>query len=297
VGIPLPTVPGSSSLPRLARSRRWLATLTLLASLAAGCGGGQAVASRTAAPPKTSSTAHATGTTPSSNASATPTSYCDAQDTTIPGAAAFLTGGPQPSNLTAVQQAWLQMQSSMVPACSEIVPDATVVQTKNLTNGELSDAAFKTWVTEDQEWWTLAEWAGQHDQPDFVTYLLGGTGDTFTSFLRAGGKVVDSRPCEYASKYDAVSVTAEQMSDLTVNRLTSAGVVFVGAAVGPCTSTWTASDGTVTNKGLAAEQEGRELDVTTTQTNAALGQFLVVNDSWDQGDDTTADSIVAQVGI
>jgi hypothetical protein len=87
------------------------------------------------------------------------------------------------------------------------------------------------------------------------------------------------------------------MSDLTVNRLTNAGVVFVGAAIGPCTSTWTASDGTVTNKGLAAGQEGRELDVTTTHTNAALGQYLVVNDSWDQGDDATADSIFSLVGI
>src|ERR1035441_3388995 len=110
VGTSLPYPPGSSSLPRLARSRRWLATLTLLASLAAGCGGGQAVASRTAAPPKTSSTAHATGTTPSSSASPIPTSYCDAQDTTIPGAATYLTGGPQPSNLTAAQPPWLPMQ-------------------------------------------------------------------------------------------------------------------------------------------------------------------------------------------
>jgi hypothetical protein len=190
------------------------------------------------------------------------------------------------------------MDATMVPACSEIVPDPPPVTTQNLTNGELSSAAFQIWVTEDEMWWTLAEWAGQHDQPDFVTdFLLGGSGDTFTSFLRAGGKVVDSQTCEYASKYGAVAVTAEQMSDLTANRLTNAGVVFVGASVGPCTSSWTASDGTVTHKGLAAGQEGRELDVTATQTNPALGEHLVVNDSWDQGDDAVADSIMGQVGI
>ncbi len=299
MGTSLPYPPGSSSLSRLTRSRRWLATLTLLASLAAGCGGGQATARPSAAPPDTSSSAHANGTTSGATASPIPTSYCDAQDTTIPGAAAFLAGqGAHPTNLTAVQEAWLDMEATMVPACSEIVPNPPPVTTQNLTKGELSTADFQTWVTEDEMWWTLAEWAGQHDQPDFVTYfLLGGSGDTFTSFLRTGGKVVDSQTCEYASKYDAVAVTAEQMSDLTVNRLTSAGVVFVGAAVGPCTSTWTASDGTVTNKGLAAREEGRELDVTTTQTNAALGQYLVVNDSWDQADDATADSIFAQVGI
>jgi hypothetical protein len=273
--------------------------MTLLASLAAGCGGGQATVSPPAAPPKTSTAAHANGTTPSPSASATPTSYCDAQDATIPGAAAFLAGtGAHPTDLTAVEEAWLDMDATMVPACSEIVPDPPAVTTQNLTNGELGNADFQTWVTEDEMWWTLAEWAGQHDQPDFVTdFLLGGTGDTFTSFLRGGGKVVDSQTCEYAAKYDAVAVTAEQMSDLTANRLTDAGVVFVGASVGPCTSAWTAADGTVTNKGLAAGQEGRELDVTTTQTNAALGQYLVVNDSWDQGDDATADGIMGQVGI
>ncbi len=302
MGTSLPCPSGSSSRPCLARLRRWLATLTLLASLAAGCGtGAHATAGTSTASPITSSTTRATGANPSATASAgvIATSYCDEQDTTIPGAAAFLSDqGPRPTNLTAVQEAWFDMEATMVPACSEIVPEPPAVTMQNLTNGQLSSAEFQTWVTEDEMWWTLAEWAGQHDQPDFVTdFLYGGSGNTFTSFLRAGGKVVDSQTCEYALKYDAVAVTAEQMSDLTVNRLTNAGVVFVGAAIGPCTSTWTASDGTVTNKGLAAGQEGRELDVTTTHTNAALGQYLVVNDSWDQGDDATADSIFSLVGI
>ena len=298
MGIRLPSLPRISAPSRLARSRRWLATLTLLASLAAGCGGGQATASASATPLKTSSTAHANGTTPSPNASATPTSYCDAQDTTIPGAAAFLAGkGAHPTGLTAVQEAWLDMDATMVPACSEIVANPPPVTTQNLTNGELSDADFQSWVTEDEMWWTLVEWAGQHDQADFITFLQGGGGDTLTDFVRAGGKVVDSQTCEYASKYDAVVVTGEQMSSLTDNLLTNPGVVYVGAAVGLCTSMWTAADGTVTNKGFAAGEEGRELDVTSTAANPALGQYLVVNDIWDQGDGTTADAIMGQVGI
>jgi len=301
VGTSLPCLAGPSRRACLARSHRWLATLTLLVSLLAGCGTGAHATARTStASPGSSGTAHAIGTTPSAGATASSiaTSYCDEQDTPIPGAAAFLSDqGPLPTTLTAVQQAWFDMEATMVPACSEIVPDPPAVTMQNLTNGELSNAAFQTWVTEDEMWWTLAEWAGQHDQPDFITYLAGDAGDALTQFVRAGGKVVDSQLCEYASKYDAVSVTASQMSDLTFNRLTNPGVVFVGAAVGPCTSTWTAADGTITNKGLAASEEGRELDVTSTANNPALGQFLVVNDIWDQGGGTTADSIISQVGI
>jgi hypothetical protein len=295
VGIPLPTVPGSSSLPRLARSRRWLATLTLLASLAAGCGGGQAVASRTAAPPKTSSTAHATGTTPSSNASATPTSYCDAQDTTIPGAAAYLTGGPQPSNLTAVQQAWLQMQSSMVPACSEIVPDPPAVQTKNLTNGELSDAGLQTWVTEDEEFWSLMEWGQQHGQAAFMQYLLAGGSNNAVPFVQAGGKIVDTPACEYLENVDAVSVTGEQMSDLTGTRESNPGVAYVGSSVGPCSSTWTAASGSVSVNPVASGDAVWEVDITNVESGAALGQYLIYEASWVQGGDATADALIQQV--
>ena len=297
MGSSLTRLPGTSGRPCLTRSYRWLAAVALLASLAAGCGGGQTTARPPAAHSGSSSTAHALGTIPSATTGPIASAYCDAQDTAIPGAAAYLTGGPLPTNLTTVQQAWLEMQASMVPACSEIVPDPPAVQTQNLSSGELSDADFQTWVTEDEEWWTLVEWAGQHDQPSFITYLAGGAGDTLTSFVRAGGKVVDSQMCEYALKYDVVTVTGEQMSDLTVDRLTNPGVVYVGAAVGPCTSTWTAADGTVTNKGLAAGQEGRELDVTSTASSPALGQYLVINDIWDQGDGTAADAILGQVGI
>ena len=85
------------------------------------------------------------------------------------------------------------MDATMVPACSEIKPNPPQVTTKNLTNGQLSDADFQTWITEDEEWLTLVEWAGQHDQPDFITYLQGGTGDKLTEFVRAGGTVVDGQ--------------------------------------------------------------------------------------------------------
>jgi hypothetical protein len=282
----------------LARSRRCLATLTLLASLAAGCGGGQATGRPAATPLTTFSTAHAPGTTPSPSAGATPTSYCDAQDTTIPGAAAFLAGtGAHPTDLTTVQEAWLDMDATMVPACSEIVPDPPSVTTQNLTNGELSSADFQTWVTEDAEWLTLVEWAQQHDQAGFISYLQGGAGNRLTSFVRAGGKVVDSQVCEYPGKADAVSVTAEQMAALTDNISQTAGVAYVIAAVGPCTSMWTTGDGSGTDKGLSSGQEGIEVDVTSTATNPALGQFLIKNATWDRGDGTVSDGIMQQVGI
>ncbi len=296
MGTSLPYQPASSPRPGPARSVRWLAVLTLFASLAAACGGGPATA-RSSATPRSSGTAHATGTSPGGTAGAVPTSYCGAQDTTIPGAAAYLAGGPAPTNLTSVQQAWLEMQSSMVPACSEIVPDPPAVTTQNLTNGELSDADFQTWVTEDSEWLTLVEWAQQHGQAGFITYLQGGAGNTLTSFVRAGGKVVDSPTCEYPEKADAVNVTAEQMAGLTDNVAQDAGIVYVIAAVGPCTSTWTTADGTVTNKGLGGGQEGIEVDVTSASTNPALGQFLTKNAIWDRGDNTDSDEIMDQVGI
>jgi len=298
VGICLPCLPGTSAPSRSGRSRRWLASLTLLASLAAGCGGGQATGRPAASPLTTFSTAHATGTTPSPSASVPPTSYCDAQDATIPGAAAFLAGtGAHPTDLTAVQEAWLDMDATMVPACSEIVPDPPPVATRNLTNGELSSAAFQTWVTEDAEWLTLVEWAQQHGQAGLIAYLQGGAGNTLTSFVRAGGKVVDSQICEYPAKADAVSVTAEQMAALTDNISNTAGVVYVIAAVGPCTSMWTAGDGSGTDKGLSSGQEGIEVDVTSTATNPALGQLLIKNATWDRGDGTVSDGIMQQVGI
>lgn len=235
---------------------------------------------------------------PSPSASVPPTSYCDAQDVTIPGAAAFLAGtGAHPADLTAVQEAWLDMDATMVPACSEIVPDPPPVATRNLTNGELSSAAFQTWVTEDAEWLTLVEWAQQHGQAGLIAYLQGGAGNTLTSFVRAGGKVVDSQICEYPAKADAVSVTAEQMAALTDNISNTAGVVYVIAAVGPCTSMWTAGDGSGTDKGLSSGQEGIEVDVTSTATNPALGQLLIKNATWDRGDGTVSDGIMQQVGI
>jgi hypothetical protein len=279
----------------VARARRWLATLTLLASLAAGCGGGHATAHASATPLTTSSTAHANGTTPSPSASATPTSYCDAQDTPIPGAAAFLSGqGPQPTNLTAVQQAWFQIQASMVPACSEIVADPPPVTTQNLTNGMLSSADFRTWVTEDQMFWTLMEWAQQHGQASYMQYLLSGGSNSAVVFVRAGGRIVDTPACEYLETVYALPVTGEQMSDLTGTRESSPGVAFVGSSMGPCSSTWTAASGSVDVHPLAPGAAAWEVDITNVNTNAALGKNLTYEASWVQGGHETADALIAE---
>ena len=295
MGIRLPSLPRTSAPSRLARSRRWLATLTLLASLAAGCGGGQATARPSATSPKTSSTAHATGTTPSPSASATPTSYCDAQDTTIPGAAAFLAGkGAHPTGLTAVQEAWFDMDAAIVPACSEIVPDPPAVTTQNLTNGGLSSADFRTWVTEDQMFWTLMEWAQQHGQASYMQYLLSGGSSSAVVFVRAGGKIVDTPACEYLETVYALPVTGEQMSDLTGTRESSPGVAFVGSSVGPCSSTWTAASGSVDVHPLASGPAAWEVDITNVNTNAALGKYLTYEASWVQGGNETADALIAE---
>jgi hypothetical protein len=225
-------------------------------------------------------------------------SYCATADTPIPHASDLLQGVQVPGLvLTPVQQAWLAMGATMVPACSEITPDAPPVQTRNLTDGELSDADLATWVQEDQKFWALVEWAQRHDQPGFIQYLYGGSGNQLLSFVLAGGTVVDSPGCEYPSKVDAVAVTGQQMSELTAGTASTAGVVYLEAAEGPCTSLWTAADGTVQHHDLAQGQEGRELDVSAERSNAALGSYLVFEDGIDQGDNPTADAILQQSGI
>lgn len=218
------------------------------------------------------------------------------RNSTIPGAAAYLAGqGPRPDSLTTVQSAWLQMGASMVPACSEIVPDPPPVQTENLTNGELSDAAFQTWVTEDEMFWTLMEWAQQHGQAGFMQYLLDGGTNKAVPFVRAGGSIVDTRACEYLGKVYAVPVTGQQMSDLTGTRSDSAGIAYVGASIGPCSSTWTAAGGATTTYPIASGEEPWEVDVTTVESNSALGLQLIYEASWVQGGDTTADALIQRV--
>jgi len=92
-------------------------------------------------------------------------------------------------------------------------------------------------------------------------------------------------------------VTGQQMSELTAGTASTAGVVYLEAAEGPCTSLWTAADGTVQHHDLAQGQEGRELDVSAERSNAALGSYLVFEDGIDQGDNPTADAILQQSGI
>jgi hypothetical protein len=183
----------------------------------------------------------------------------------------------------------------MVPACSEIVPDPPTVQTKNLTNGGLSDAGLQTWVAEDEEFWTLMEWGQQHGQAAFMEYLLAGGSNKAVPFVRAGGKIVDTPACEYLENVDAVSVTGEQMSDLTGTRESNPGVAYVGSSVGPCSSTWTAANGSVSVYPVASVDAVWEVDITNVENGAALGQYLIYEASWVQGGDATADALIQQV--
>jgi len=269
-----------------------LATLAVLVSLLASCGG----PTPTATP--TLSQQHS----PSATAAATPsrsptvTSYCDAVDTPIPGAAAALaTGQALNESLNPVQELWFQMWASAVPACSEITPNPPMAQSKNMTDGELSDAALAAWLAADDETLTLIEWAQRHDQPNFIQQLHWGT--AVSSFVAAGGKVEDDRACEYPGKVYAVSVTAQQMADLTSGQSSNPGIAYIQAAVGPCTSVWTTEAGAVTPHDVASGQEDIELDVTTLKNSPAVGTYLSFVASWDQGGEPTADSIISESGI
>ena len=214
---------------RHGRHRPLLAALTAAVGLLSACGGGgaapRATHSGTAKP-----TASLSGTAqPTATGSGVATAYCADQETPIPQAAELLQGIQVPGLvLTSVQQAWLQMGATMVPACSEITPDAPPVQTKNLRGGEISDADLSTWVQEDEKFWALVEWAQLHSQAGVIQYLYGGGGNRLLSFVLAGGSVADSQACKYPAKVYAVSVTAQQMSALTSGNVSTAGVVYVG---------------------------------------------------------------------
>ena len=288
--------------------RRGPAWVALAAALVCACGRGASPATSgptpgpTGSPAAASASVSATGTSPTPAVSAAgphlDTAYCGSTDTTIPGAAAVIDhDGNLGTPLTPVQTVWFEMASTMVPACSEITPHPPAVLSRNLTDGALSNAAFQTWIKEDEEFWTLLEWAGRHGQWAFIQYLYGEADSALADLIRAGGAVVDSPGCEYAAKYDALSVSGSEMDALTQGQDDHRGIVFVGAAVGPCTSTWTDANGSATHHDLSAGEEARELDVTKTLSNRALGRYVVMESSFDQGQNAIADDILAQTGI
>ena len=288
--------------------RRGPAWVALAAALVCACGRGASPATSgptpgpTGSPAAASASVSATGTSPTPAVSAAgphlDTAYCGSTDTTIPGAAAVIDhDGNLETPLTPVQTVWFEMASTMVPACSEITPHPPAVRSRNLTGGALSNAALQTWIQEDEEFWTLLEWAGRHGQWAFIQYLYGEADSTLADLIRAGGTVVDSPACEYAAKYDALSVSGPEMDALTQGQDRRPGIVFAGAAVGPCTSAWTAANGSTTHHDLSAAEEARELDLTKTLSNRALGQYVVMESSFDEGQNAIADDILAQTGI
>jgi hypothetical protein len=268
--------------------------MAALTCVLAACG-----ATSASTTPTPSQVAHTASAVPTLTPTVAPTSYCDAQDTPIPGATAALADGQlNLPNLTAVEQAWWQMYATMVPACSEITPNPLPVQTKNLTGGQLSDAALASWVQLDSTGWALWEWAEQHGQYDFMRFLLPG-GNDVTAFVENGGKVVDESPaCEYPIKAYAVSIDADDMDHLTGGRITTSGVGYALAWAGPCATTWTSSTGQVAHQyTIAAGQESLELEITETQTVPALGDYLEFVAAVDPGADTTAATVLQESGV
>jgi len=267
--------------------------VAILAGLLAACG-----ATSGTVTPARSQGAHTASGLPTPTPTVAPTSYCDAQDTAIPGAAAAQADGQLSlPKLTAVEQAWWQMDASMVPACSEITPNPLPVQTKNLTNGQLSNGDLATWVQLDSDHWALWEWAGQHGQYEFMRFLLPGGNDA-TAFIEDGGKVVDESPsCEYPVKVYAMSITASEMSHFTGGHLTGAGVAYALAWAGPCTTTWTSATGQVTQYPISSGQEYLELEITQTETTPALGAYLLTQGSIDPGADATSATVLRESGV
>jgi hypothetical protein len=206
-------------------------------------------------------------------------------------------GQPTLPHLTAVEQAWFEMDATIVPACSEITPNPLPVQTKNLTDGQLSDAALATWKQLDSTGWALWEWAGQHGQWEFMKFLLPGGNDE-TAYVEAGGAIADlSRACEYPIKVYAVSITADDMSYLTEARITTAGVGYALAWAGPCTTRWISASGQVTDDTTAAGQEYRELEITETKTTPTLGTYLETEASVNPTAGATATTILEESGV
>jgi hypothetical protein len=186
------------------------------------------------------------------------------------------------------------MDATMVPACSEVTADSPAVTITNLTNGKLSDAELQTWVKEDEEFWTLFEWGEQHGQADFLQFLYDGASNNAVTFVRNGGKIVDTPPCEYLERVDALTTTGPEMTSLTNGSDSQPGIAYVGASVGPCSSTWTSATGAQTVHTLAVGQSAWEVDVTSSRTNSALGQYLLYQAGWPQGQSGAADDLIAE---
>ncbi|MGD0370399.1 MAG: hypothetical protein ABSC16_01690 [Candidatus Dormibacteria bacterium] len=286
-------IPASHARRGWLRSAARIIALSIAIGLLPGCG---ATASPSAVPASTR--AHVPSATPTSTPADTPASFCDAQDTPIPGAASALANDQlNLPNLTAVKQAWFQMYATMVPACSEITPNPLPVQTKNLTGGQVTDAALATWVQLDSTLWALWEWAGQHAQYDFMRFLLP-TGNNVTAFIEQGGKVVDeTAACEYPIKVYAMIITADEMSEFTGARISTPGVAYALTWAGPCITEWTSATGQVTDYPIGAGQEYQELEITETKTAPALGDYLEMEASVNSSAGADVASILAESGV
>ena len=221
--------------------------------------------------------------------------YCEPVDTPIPGAVPG--GSLPPHDLTVVEEAWLQVQATLVPACSEVTNHPLPVEIKNLTNGLITDAELAGWVDLDINNQTIEEWASRHAQGPFRQFLYP-PGNQAIAFLEDGGTIASSNSaCEYPRKIYAVAVDAANMAHITGGRVTTAGVGYAQAWAGPCTYRWKSADGQATDYPIAAGQELLELDVTQTEDATALGPYLGFIASVDPRADQVTGNILLASGI
>jgi hypothetical protein len=275
-------------------------TLCLL-PLAAACGGASPASHRIGPPLSTdragvTSTAGAPSDSP--GALAVAAGYCGVTDSRIPGASLLSgTGEPAPGKLSTIQQAWFGINATVVPACSEMINDAVPVDAKNLTDGQLSDAAFQRWIALDTNLWTVWEWAGRKGQWGLERFLYP-PGNPAIAFVESGGTITDDGlSCEYPSKVYAIKVDAADMNHLTGGRVDQAGVGYALAWKGPCRTIWTSATGQTTTYSIAAGDEGRELEITQESRSTPLGDFLLGVASIDAGDDPVATALLSESGV
>jgi hypothetical protein len=224
--------------------------------------------------------------------------FCDSVDTPIPGAT--VGGGPgepAPFSVSAVDRAWISVDATIVPACSEVRNDPQPPQVRNLTNGALTDSELSRWVDLDLNNQTLWDWATRHGQWGLERFLLP-AGNSAITFVEDGGTIAArGKACEYPSKIYALPIDAAEVAHLTAGQLDVPAVAYAQAWSGPCSITWTAPNGQVTNYPIAAGQEERELDITETRSTPALGSYLLFLSSIDPSSDPVAENILAGSGI
>ncbi|MGA8016389.1 MAG: hypothetical protein WCB85_10775, partial [Candidatus Dormiibacterota bacterium] len=104
-----------------------------------------------------------------------------------------------------------------------------------------------------------------------------------------------SQYCEYPEKIAAVPIMAAQMAQLAY--VTGPDIAFVGASKGPCSSMWTAANGSLSYQNIAAGEEERFLLATTLSSNPAVGPIALQDGEYDQGISEVADSIILRSGI